>query len=69
MPKACHLITRLIVGGAQRLALETALHAAATGWEIELWAGPQTGPGCLGRWTTIRPSACRSSRQPRLSLR
>ena len=44
MPKACHLITRLILGGAQRLALETALHAAATGWEIELWAGPQTGP-------------------------
>lgn len=44
MPKACHLITRLIVGGAQRLALETAAALARSGWSVELWAGPQTGP-------------------------
>ena len=44
MPKACHLITRLILGGAQRLALETAVALAHAGWAVELWAGPQTGP-------------------------
>lgn len=44
MPKVCHLITRLILGGAQRVALETAAHAANAGYKVELWAGPQTGP-------------------------
>jgi len=44
VPKACHLITRLILGGAQRLALETAVSLAHAGWTVELWAGPQTGP-------------------------
>ncbi|MFH1144341.1 MAG: glycosyltransferase family 4 protein [Candidatus Eisenbacteria bacterium] len=43
-PRACHLITRLIQGGAQRLALETAACLRDRGWEVELWAGPQTGP-------------------------
>jgi glycosyltransferase involved in cell wall biosynthesis len=43
VPKACHLITRLILGGAQRLALETAVSLAQSGWTVELWAGPQTG--------------------------
>ncbi len=44
MPKVCHLITRLIVGGAQRLALETAAFLTARGWDVQLWTGPQTGP-------------------------
>jgi glycosyltransferase involved in cell wall biosynthesis len=44
VPGACHLITRLILGGAQRIALETAVFLARSGWEVELWAGPQTGP-------------------------
>jgi glycosyltransferase involved in cell wall biosynthesis len=43
VPRACHLITRLIVGGAQRIALETAAFLAGSGWSVELWAGPQTG--------------------------
>ena len=42
--RACHLITRLIDGGAQRLALETAAHLATHGWDVELWAGAETGP-------------------------
>jgi glycosyltransferase involved in cell wall biosynthesis len=44
VPKVCHLITRLILGGAQRIALETAAFLQEQGWEVELWAGPQTGP-------------------------
>ena len=44
MPRACQLITRLVLGGAQRIALETALHLRARGWESELWCGPQGGP-------------------------
>ena len=44
MPRACQLITRLVLGGAQRIALETALHLRAHGWESELWCGPQSGP-------------------------
>jgi glycosyltransferase involved in cell wall biosynthesis len=44
VPRVCHLITRLILGGAQRLALETAVYAREQGWDVELWSGPQTGP-------------------------
>jgi glycosyltransferase involved in cell wall biosynthesis len=44
VPRACQLITRLVLGGAQRIALETALHLRAAGWESELWCGPQSGP-------------------------
>jgi glycosyltransferase involved in cell wall biosynthesis len=44
MAKVCHLITRLILGGAQRLALETAVSLKRAGSEVELWSGPQTGP-------------------------
>ena len=43
-PRVCHLITRLILGGAQRIALETAAFLARNDWEVELWAGPETGP-------------------------
>jgi glycosyltransferase involved in cell wall biosynthesis len=39
-----HLITRLIVGGAQRLALETAVALQDRGHRVALWTGPQTGP-------------------------
>jgi glycosyltransferase involved in cell wall biosynthesis len=42
--RVCHLITRLICGGAQRIALETVCFLAAQGWDVELWAGPETGP-------------------------
>jgi glycosyltransferase involved in cell wall biosynthesis len=44
MPRVCHLITRLVLGGAQRIALETVDFLTRSGWEAELWAGPQTGP-------------------------
>ncbi len=43
MRRVCLLITRMVVGGAQRIALETALAAKAAGWEVELWHGPETG--------------------------
>jgi glycosyltransferase involved in cell wall biosynthesis len=44
VPRACQLITRLVLGGAQRIALETAIHLRDHGWESELWCGPQSGP-------------------------
>lgn len=37
------IITRLIRGGAQRVALETAARLCASGHEAPLWCGPQTG--------------------------
>jgi glycosyltransferase involved in cell wall biosynthesis len=37
-------ITRLIRGGAQRIALETAAHLTACGHDAPLWCGPETGP-------------------------
>ncbi|MCK4412205.1 MAG: glycosyltransferase family 4 protein [Candidatus Eisenbacteria sp.] len=43
-PRVCHLVTRLIVGGAQRIALETAAHFRELGWRVELWSGPEAGP-------------------------
>jgi glycosyltransferase involved in cell wall biosynthesis len=42
--KIVQLITRLIVGGAQRIALETAASLRLRGLESEIWCGPQTGP-------------------------
>ncbi|MBK8229908.1 MAG: glycosyltransferase family 4 protein [Candidatus Eisenbacteria bacterium] len=41
--KFVQLITRLVRGGAQRVALETAVDLAARGHEVELWAGIETG--------------------------
>lgn len=61
MPRVCHLITRLIRGGAQRIALETALHARERGWEVELWCGPQAGPE-----GTLAPEARERGIEPRL---
>jgi len=43
LPRICHLITRFILGGAQRLALETCASLRDRGWDVELWTGPQTG--------------------------
>ena len=37
-------ITRLIRGGAQRVALETAAHLTTCGHDAPLWCGPETGP-------------------------
>ncbi|MBM3317878.1 MAG: glycosyltransferase [Candidatus Eisenbacteria bacterium] len=44
MPRVCQLITRLVVGGAQRLALELTADLNERGWQAELWCGPQAGP-------------------------
>ncbi len=44
VPRICQIITRLVVGGAQRIAVETALFLTRSGWETELWTGSQTGP-------------------------
>jgi len=38
------LITRMIRGGAQRVALETAARLNARGHDAPLWCGPETGP-------------------------
>ncbi len=42
--KIVTLITRLIRGGAQRIALETAAYLTARGQDAPLWCGPETGP-------------------------
>lgn len=42
--KTVQIITRLIVGGAQRIAIETAVASMERGHASEIWCGPQTGP-------------------------
>jgi len=42
--KICHIITRLIVGGAQENTLLTCEGLAARGHEVTLVVGPETGP-------------------------
>jgi len=42
--KIVQLITRLIVGGAQRIALETAADLRRRGIDAEIWCGLQAGP-------------------------
>jgi glycosyltransferase involved in cell wall biosynthesis len=42
--KLCHVITRLIVGGAQENTLLTCEGLAARGYEVTLIAGPTAGP-------------------------
>jgi glycosyltransferase involved in cell wall biosynthesis len=42
--KIIQLITRMIHGGAQRLALETAAALRARSVDAEIWCGTQTGP-------------------------
>ncbi|MBM3821659.1 MAG: glycosyltransferase family 4 protein [Verrucomicrobia bacterium] len=50
--RIAHIITRLIVGGAQENTLASALGLAAKpGWEVELISGPTEGPeGSLENW-------------------
>ncbi len=62
-------ITRLIRGGAQRIALETAAALAARGHDASIWCGPETGPeGSLheeaaarGVRVRIVPHLCRAA--------
>jgi glycosyltransferase involved in cell wall biosynthesis len=42
--KICHVITRLIVGGAQENTLATCVGLQKRGHEVDLVIGPQTGP-------------------------
>ncbi|MFN8548900.1 MAG: glycosyltransferase [Candidatus Eisenbacteria bacterium] len=42
--KVVQLITRLVRGGAQRVAIETAAFLGERGHDVELWSGPETGP-------------------------
>jgi glycosyltransferase involved in cell wall biosynthesis len=41
--KICHIITRLVAGGAQRNTLSCALHQASAGHEVAVISGPETG--------------------------
>jgi glycosyltransferase involved in cell wall biosynthesis len=42
--RVCHVITRLIVGGAQENTLATCVGLRKRGHEVDLVTGPQTGP-------------------------
>jgi glycosyltransferase involved in cell wall biosynthesis len=42
--KICHVITRLIVGGAQENTVSTCIGLRALGHDVDLVIGPQTGP-------------------------
>ena len=42
--KICHIITRLIVGGAQENTILTCEQLHRKGHEVSLLAGPETGP-------------------------
>ena len=42
--KVGHVITRLIVGGAQENTVATCVGLRRRGWDVELISGPQTGP-------------------------
>lgn len=49
--RICHVITRLIVGGAQENTLLTCRGLVQAGHEVTLVAGPETGPeGSLWSW-------------------
>jgi len=41
--KVCHIITRMILGGAQENTFLTCTGLAERGWDVALLAGPQTG--------------------------
>jgi glycosyltransferase involved in cell wall biosynthesis len=41
--KVCHIITRMILGGAQENTFLTCKGLAERGWDVSLLAGPQTG--------------------------
>ena len=42
--KVCHVITRLIVGGAQENTVATCIGLRRLGYEVDLVIGPETGP-------------------------
>jgi len=42
--KVCHVITRLIVGGAQENTVATCIGLRQRGYDVELVIGPETGP-------------------------
>ena len=42
--RICHVITRLIVGGAQENTVSTCIGLRKLGHEVDLVIGPQTGP-------------------------
>jgi glycosyltransferase involved in cell wall biosynthesis len=42
--RVCHVITRLIVGGAQENTVATCVGLRRLGYEVDLVIGPQTGP-------------------------
>jgi len=42
--KVCHVITRLIVGGAQENTIATCIGLRERGYDVDLAIGPQTGP-------------------------
>src|ERR1700733_4436509 len=42
--KICHLITRLIVGGAQENTVSSCIGLRKLGHDVDLVIGPQTGP-------------------------
>jgi len=53
--KICHVITRLIVGGAQENTVATCLGLRKLGHEVDLVTGPQTGPeGALEAGMPVR---------------
>lgn len=63
--KIVQLITRLVHGGAQRVAVETAIDLATRGHDVELWAGTETGAeGSL--WPEARARGLRVREVPHL---
>ena len=55
--KICHLITRLIIGGAQENTVLTCKGLVQRGHQVTLVAGPETGSeGSL--WDQARDSGC-----------
>ncbi len=74
--RICHIITRLIIGGAQENTLLTCEGLAAKGHEVTLIAGPETGPeGSLweparrGAYKLITVDSLRRKVQPSADLR
>ncbi len=71
--KIVHVITRLILGGAQENTILSAREAARAGHDVLLLTGPETGPeGSLMDWaraepfrTVLVPALCRAVHPPR----
>lgn len=63
--RVCHVITRLIIGGAQENTILTCEGLAERGWKVALLAGPETGPeGSL--WKRARAGAYKCEEVPTL---